>query len=166
MGKRGPAQAPRAVRFWSRVDSTSAAGCWPWTGQLHVRVPYGVFYDDDARYRRAHRIAYELANDVVLTPEQVVRHRCDNPPCCRPDHLLVGSQADNLVDMRDRCRDVPPPVERGRQRYNATLTDDMVRAARAARAQGRSVAAVARQYDVHPATLRLAARGGSWQHVD
>lgn len=165
MAKRGPKQLPRAERFWSRVDQSDPTGCWPWTGVVGVRAPYGVFYDDDGRNKRAHRIAYELTHGVELATDQVVRHSCDNPPCCNPAHLLSGSQAQNLQDMVERGRHKLAPVERGQERYNATLTDDLVREARARRVSGRSVGALAREAGVGEEALRAAARGDTWKHV-
>lgn len=88
--KRWGALAPR---FWSRVDKSN--DCWIWTGA--VASGYGA-----CRYKgkqtTAHRVAYEL--EVGLIPTGlVVMHRCDNPLCVKPDHLVVGTQSENLRDM-------------------------------------------------------------------
>lgn len=76
-------------------------GCWTWTGSKnqhgygHIRFA--------GRYWYAHRIVYALTYGE--TPAgMVVRHTCDNPACVRPDHLLVGTQADNQRDMALRDR--------------------------------------------------------------
>jgi hypothetical protein len=75
--------------------------CMEWTGTLHSKKnPYGIAWDK-ARYQRrlAHRVSYELANGVSLTPAQFVCHACDNPPCVNPAHLWLG---DHLSNARDR----------------------------------------------------------------
>jgi hypothetical protein len=83
-------------RFWMTLDGGSADECWPWAGALAANG-YG-------RVRRghksmaAHRVAYELYWEPV--PEGLcVCHACDNPPCCNPHHLWVGTIEDNTQDM-------------------------------------------------------------------
>lgn len=52
----------------------------------------------------AHRLAYQAANGTI--PEgMVVRHTCDTPSCINPEHLVLGTQADNINDMYERKRD-------------------------------------------------------------
>lgn len=162
---------PRAERFASRVLRTD--GCWLWTGTLlKKRGGYGVFYDDALpgerpKLRRANRVAYELAQGTMLVdPEIKVRHTCDTPRCVRPDHLVLGSQTQNLQDMRDRNRGTPPPAERGTQRYNAKLTDQTVRQARAECADGASFSSLSRKYGVSRSCITRAIKGSGWTHVD
>lgn len=167
---RGPKPPPRAERFAARVLKTDT--CWLWTGVIHKRRGgYGAFYDDapdgGQKLRRAHRVAYELAHrvDLSASPHVAVRHSCDNPPCVRPDHLMLGTQAENLQDMRDRERDSLPPVERGTQRYNAKLTEEIVVRARAEHAAGVSFSALARKYGVTRPCITQAIKGQGWTHV-
>jgi hypothetical protein len=87
-------------RFYAKIHRADT-GCWPWTGS---RLPrgYGQFRGPngpkDIRY--AHRLMWELANGRALRAGEVVRHSCDNPPCCNPAHLLIGTQADNIQDAQ------------------------------------------------------------------
>src|SRR4051812_9455441 len=100
--KRGPKQAPLEERFWSRVNKT--ANCWLWTGALDG-YGYGYFYVGDGRVAKAHRMAFLL---TAFDPGELdVLHSCDNPRCVRPSHLFLGTQADNLADMRTKGRDRP-----------------------------------------------------------
>jgi hypothetical protein len=87
--------------FWSRVDRSNPTGCWPWTGALHQRG-YGILHTADGE-KLAHRHALELFEGVPLG-EDFALHHCDNPPCCRPDHLFRGDQKSNLQDASCKGR--------------------------------------------------------------
>lgn len=109
-GKRG---TPRSVAdtiglFWSKVNKT--AGCWVWTGSL--RKGYGIVTLSSECQRLlsisthtigTHSFSYILAFGTI-PKGSVIRHSCDNRACVRPDHLLVGTHADNIADMDSRNR--------------------------------------------------------------
>ncbi len=79
--------------------------CWPWTGQS-IRG-YGYFEvggRDNRRVLKATRVVVELRDGIELAVDEVVMHTCDNPPCCNPAHLVVGTQADNIADMMAKGR--------------------------------------------------------------
>lgn len=136
------------------------------------RGGYGQFYDDDARPKRAHRVAVELTTGLTLTRDQAVCHTCDNPRCVRPEHLFVATQRENMKDMYRKSRGrghyggPVRPVERGIERYNAKLTDETVRWARTEWSNGRSAPVIARELGVNASTLKKAVRRESWKHVD
>jgi hypothetical protein len=110
----------------------------------------------------AHRTAYEVVYGEI--PEgEVVRHQCDNPRCVRPEHLLIGSQADNLRDARERGRASPPPLHHGETHLAAKLTH---RAAAEIRerwaAGGVTQAELAREFGVSAPAIRRLLLGKTW----
>src|SRR5689334_4116509 len=79
-------EAKLGERFWSKVDRRAPAECWLWLGSRDDKG-YGRL-DRNKRIARAHRLAWELTHGPI--PDGlVVRHRCDNPPCVNPAHLLI-----------------------------------------------------------------------------
>ena len=82
--------------------------CWPWigaTGGKHGR-PY-IRYE--GKVRTAYSVVYELTTgDIVGT--RLIRHKCDNPICCNPKHLEIGTQKDNMRDMKERERHGIPKI--------------------------------------------------------
>ena len=85
-----------AKRFWSKVDKSDLEGCWIWTAGC-FKQGYGAFSLNGKAYY-AHRVAYRLTQGSIPTSLQVC-HTCDNPPCCNPDHLFLGTQLTNMQDM-------------------------------------------------------------------
>lgn len=97
------------VRFWAKVDKGGANGCWVWTAStFRNRNGYGKFNagssHDGNRTVYAHRFSFESVNGKIPDGLDVL-HSCDNPPCVNPDHLRLGTAADNAGDMVRRRRD-------------------------------------------------------------
>lgn len=113
----------------------------------------------------AHRVAYVEANGLKIEDIDglVVRHLCDNPPCINPNHLELGTQADNLRDMVDRGRQV-----RGEDSGRAILTAEQVAEIRDryipyCRANG--ARALSRELGVHNTTVSAIVNGENWKHI-
>lgn len=97
---------PIADRFWSHVERGDE-GCWEWQGGRRLaghqsEKGYGYFWLNNG-YVRAHRMAWELTNGPI-PDDMVVCHKCDNPPCVRPDHLFLGTHGDNHRDAMVKGR--------------------------------------------------------------
>lgn len=100
-GKRG--FCSDECRFWAKVER--GTGCWLWTAALHVSKrseAYGQVYYK-GRPRRAHIVSWAIAHNGLI-PTLSVLHHCDTPLCVRPDHLFLGTQADNMRDASDKGR--------------------------------------------------------------
>jgi hypothetical protein len=94
-----------ATRVAPAVRVAHLGECWEWTG---TRMPAGYGkLSLGGEFVYAHRLAYAIAHQVShrdIPAGIVVRHRCDNPPCCNPSHLVLGTYADNTRDMVERGR--------------------------------------------------------------
>ncbi len=92
-----------AERFWAKVDKTSE--CWTWTAATFGPGRYGCFVAiiRGIKTTSAHRASYLLSvGDIPIGME--VCHRCDNPPCVRPEHLFLGTRKDNAMDSSKKGR--------------------------------------------------------------
>ncbi len=111
-------------RFWEKVQKTD--GCWLWTAGLH-RNGYGNVGrgGQNRQTMCAHRASWILHYGPI--PDGLyVLHHCDCRSCTRPDHLWLGTQIDNLRDMRNKGRGA-----RGERIPNAKLTKQLAEEIRA-----------------------------------
>ena len=115
---------PLSERFWG--FATPADGCWPWRGARQQQGYGQLRVGRKGPVISAHRLSWELHNGPI--PEGLwVLHHCDNPPCVNPDHLFIGTQADNMAYMIAKGRKAKHYKAHTRVRK---LTDDQVRAIR------------------------------------
>lgn len=141
------------TRFWSKVSRQSDAACWPWTaakchGYGHFRMPEGHY--------KAHRIAYLLSHGPIAAGK-LVCHACDNPGCCNPSHLWVGTAADNAKDREAKGRGAMA---------NATLTYREVEEIRRIYAMGHSsYTRLSRRFSISRYTIRDIVKRWTWTKV-
>jgi DNA-binding CsgD family transcriptional regulator len=117
------AQPREAV--WKKVRKSGDNECWEWQG-LKTKWGYGEISINKVHYR-AHRLVYEVSNNLVLrrdrrqsSESQIVMHSCDNPGCCNPRHLFLGTPKANTRDMMRKGRRANFEGERGQ---HAKLTN-------------------------------------------
>jgi hypothetical protein len=145
------------ARFWAKVDKSDVDGCWPY--QTNER--YGAFTVDGRPYG-AHCYAYMVAVGPIPTG-LFVCHHCDNGPCCRPEHLFLGTPADNSADMVAKGRSYRAT---GVASPNSALDADGVRELRRIReTQGVPYARLAEMFGVTTMTAWKAANHRTYQDV-
>ena len=168
---------PDALRFWSKVTKDvpppahcpDNGNCWIWSGTINN--DYGVF-----KIRRhlpkpimvkAHRVSWAIVNGDCPS-NQLVLHRCDRPLCVNPDHLFLGTVADNIADRVRKNR-----TAAGERQHLSKLNDDKVheiltllRDHAGETVHGRGIARrLAERFGVTAANIRSIGRRETWKHV-
>lgn len=172
MGGR-PRNTPEVI--WSKIDQRGTEECWPWKGWKSKgkrnKEEYGRLQINGKSYY-AHRVVFYLCNPGLIelsapddsNEEKFVMHSCDNPICCNPNHLSLGSHLDNMQDK----------VLKGRQvRYRsagsprAKFTEDDVRWIRLIHKIGKAtIKAQALLYNVHPSCIGHILYSRTYQDID
>lgn len=150
-------------RFWSKVAIGTPGECWEWQ-RSRKGDGYGQFRVSPGESpQRASRIAWALTYGEIPVGLWVL-HRCDNPPCCNPHHLFLGTPADNHADMVAKGRACGPR----RESYPALvrgvrhLTDDDIWYARHMNAGGMSCREIGRRLGVAHTTISRLINGTHW----
>lgn len=159
---RNRSHCSQACRFWSKVRTAGHSECWTWTSSRHY-AGYGEIWWDGKR-RKAHRIAWQLTYGLV--PDgMLVCHHCDNPPCCNPAHLFLGTNAANMADRNNKGR-ARGGGSQGESHPNAKLTESNVRAIRAEYLSGGiSQEDLGERFGVSRPAISLVLHGKRWRHV-
>ena len=149
---------PRPVeeRFWEKVDILGKNECWEWLGSIN-EDGYGSFKYTGGCL--AHRCAWVLSNGDIPQKMEVC-HRCDNPSCCNPNHLFLGTHTDNMKDMisKGRCFD-----KRGERNSNAKLTKSDVVEIYRRHNGGEPQREIARDFGVTQSAVSYILKGKSWK---
>lgn len=149
-------------RFWSKVNKASGqgpnGGCWEWKAGRYLKAGYGKFWLS-GQTCIASRVLCFIVTGVDPGP-LVMRHTCRNPPCCNPEHLLTGTEQDNIDD-----RERDGQTRRGEKHYCAKLTEEIVREMRKVPVEKWNKPALADENGVSRQCINKVAWGRSWKHV-
>lgn len=138
---------PKKVRI-------TPSDCWEWTGPFSDKG-YGVY---GSPKRKAHRLMFEQCFGPI-PPGMQILHACDNPPCCNPKHLRLGTNASNVLDRQQKGR-----TAKGEDKSNSKLNEAIVREMRALAGEMKT-ADIAQRFGVGNATVRRVLARRSWAHV-
>lgn len=135
--------------------------CWEWIGGVDSDG-YGLFEGvfNTTRYRRAHRFSWAFHNLSDIPKGMFVCHSCDNPRCVNPEHLRLGTAAENNSERATKGRN---HVQRGESGNKAKLTEDQ---ARAILADPRPYPEIAHAYGVATNTISSVKNRVSWAHLE
>jgi hypothetical protein len=142
------------IRAQVKVDDR---GCWVWQGRTD-RDGYGLFWRDAKRYR-VHRLVYELHNGSSPGTLSVC-HECDNPSCCNPEHLWLGTNRENTHDAMMKGR-LSSGVRHPKARLNEGLAAEILHRLSC----GESMTDVARVLMVSTGAIQAITRGQTWKNV-
>ena len=143
----GREPAPLSTRFWAKVSRGES--CWEWTAST-FKSGYGKI-NGGKRTLYAHRVSWEIHNGTV--PDGLfVCHHCDNRKCVRPDHLFLGTAADNSLDAASKGR------------LGIKLTQRAANMIRKLSSDGARTRCLASAFGVSATTIRVVRRGETWKY--
>lgn len=147
--------------FWAKVTIGTSTDCWHWVAATRpTGLGYGAFSINGRSYR-AHRIAWFLYNR--RRPGNLpVCHHCDNPRCCNPHHLFLGTLSDNCKDMVQKGRGVD---NRGENYGQAKLSNADISQIRKLYNLGYPQYNIAKEFQIHQATVSRIVNYLRWSHL-
>ena len=145
-------------RFWDKVNKTDT--CWLWTGYKGDRG-YGNF-TINKKCKLSHRVSYELHYGPI-PDKMIVCHKCDHPPCVRPDHLFLGTPKDNSVDMVNKGRHTD---NTGEKHPNHKLTEDNILFIKAYPKYIGSGSELANMFNMADSTISGIRSNKRWKHIN
>lgn len=144
-------------RLMAKVSPEPNCGCWLWTGAYH-RQGYGQFALSKSKIVLAHRASWALHHGFMPHPDVKVCHSCDTPECVNPDHLWLGTTADNTRDAARKGR-LGKSGARGSKNTMARLDEIAVAKIRL---DTRVATEVASDFGVSPSTIYAIRNGSNW----
>lgn len=144
--------ATEAFFEWRSIPEPNT-GCWLWLGGM-TGEGYGVTMGE-----LAHRVSYRDHKGPIPSGA-VIRHKCDNPACVNPEHLVAGTHLDNMADKVRRGR--AAGAGKGEKHWKASMTEEWVLAIRA---DPRPQAVIAKDYGIRQQAVSKIKRRQTWAHI-
>lgn len=140
----------QAQRFWKKIIQYTPDKCWPWIGSTlkdgrgQIRIDWNCYV--------APRIAWFLYFHTDPHPYDVL-HSCDNPSCCNPRHLFLGTQQENMKDASRKGR------------HGKKLTTDQVKSILLRHLAGMANGDIAAEFGVSETTVSYIGNGHTWNQI-
>lgn len=152
VGPPRPLALPIAIsEVWPLVNPLGADQCWPWLGKVDA---------DGYAHLRGHRVNRLIAGRKAGRPlyeDEVAMHSCDNPSCCNPSHIKIGTQLENILDRCAKDRSAAG-IKNGR----AKLTPEIVSSMRESSTSMQTLASI---HGVDKSTVRAVLARKTWRKV-
>lgn len=149
---------PLSQRLESNSERITESGCQIWTASLNSRG-YGHLRVNGIM-QRAHRLSFQL-NKGAIPKDGIICHKCDTPSCINPDHLFMGSHADNMEDRNKKKRQAF-----GERNAASVLCEADVLCIKIRLKDGDSHRAIAKDYSVSKSTITWISLGKTWRHLN
>jgi len=155
----------RAYKFWSKVLlKANTSLCWEWGGAKNIKG-YGQFSlkkNGILTSEKSHRESYRLSKGEI--PKNImVCHSCDNPSCCNPNHLFLGTNSENMKDMykKGRGNDL-----KGENNKLSKIKNDDISEIFLLYSQGFNFAEIGRKFNVSYVCIANIIKRKTWKHID
>ena len=168
MGRTIPVRVPRTFddlkasfsQSYTIVERGYKTQCWEWNGTIEHNGYGRTTYSGGII--KAHRLSWmihfgDIPNGICVC------HHCDNPKCCNPEHLFIGSHRDNLIDRNSKGRYAYP---KGENHSGSKLTNAAVKTIRkdyVLRKVGLDF--FAKLFSVDRTLIHLVLKRKIWKHV-
>ena len=155
-------------RLWAKIEKREANECWEWKGNKNNKGYGMIRLGGSAPKVLAHRVSFEMSKGEI--PDgMIIMHSCDNPACCNPDHLSLGTMKLNHKDMVDKGRrkigwnpDNKPPHKRGEEHGFSKLTEKQ---ALEIKFSIEKTKFLIEKYGLERSTIKRIRSGRSWKHL-
>lgn len=148
-----------ACRLWANVDKGAHDECWEWASGTTDDYGRIRFYGE---HLKAHRVSYELANGPIPAGLHVC-HACDNPKCCNPAHLWLGTHIENMADRDEKGRN---KIRLGKDHHSCRFGEADIYEIRWQRDRKLlSQRALAKAYSVDKSTIQAIEKRDTWKHL-
>tara|TARA_R110000868_G_scaffold25423_9_gene99228 strand:- start:31103 stop:31552 length:450 start_codon:yes stop_codon:yes gene_type:complete len=146
-------------RFWSKVDRKGMYDCWLWLAAKNGNG-YGAFQLKSYTQIAAHRYAWILRKGRPIPKGMVIRHSCNRPLCCNPNHLSIGTMKDNSLDMINSNRSM-----KGEKNHKSKLCADDVIQIKKFLTEGKTMEEIGKIYNVTKQVIFNIKICKIWKHV-
>lgn len=157
--RRTPSEWEYINKFWKTVKIGDANQCWEWSGKRSSNYGWMVY---NGRPWKAHRLSLLFSGEKL--ENLFVCHKCDNPPCCNPNHLFTGTPRDNNLDASRKGR--LKGAGRGELNHKSKLTEENVREIKDLFSKKEmTITMLSRKYKVTWYAIKFILIGKNWAHI-